>query len=152
MESLKESGLRCVSVVGGMTDEAKQSAVDAFQNGQADVFVGNIKAAGVGLTLVRSAHVVFAELDWVPANMSQAEDRAHRIGQRNAVLVQHIVLEGSLDQVMATALVTKQDIADRALDDPILKLEAQEPVEVVTVRRTKPSAPIKRLACLRTRK
>jgi SWI/SNF-related matrix-associated actin-dependent regulator 1 of chromatin subfamily A len=131
---LTEAGKKCVMLVGGMSDEEKQRSVDAFQNGEADVFVGNIKAAGVGITLVRSAHVIFAELDWVPANMSQAEDRTHRIGQRASVLVQHLVLEGSLDQVIAKALVKKQEIADRALDDPISKLEAQEPIVTLTVK------------------
>lgn len=131
---LADLGLKCVQVVGGMSDEAKQASVDAFQAGEANVFIGNIKAAGVGLTLVRSAHVVFAELDWVPANMSQAEDRTHRIGQKQSVLVQHLVLEGSLDQVMAKALVKKQEIADKALDNPIAKLEIAEPVDVVTVK------------------
>ena len=130
---LREQGRRVVSLVGGMSDEEKQSAVDDFQSGAADVFVGNLKAAGVGITLVRSSHVVFCELDWVPANMSQAEDRCHRIGQRDSVLVQHIVLEGSLDQIMAKALVRKQDVADKALDDPTTAAEAQEPVETVTI-------------------
>jgi len=134
VEALTDAGRRCVKVVGGMADADKQASVDAFQSGKADVFVGNIKAAGVGLTLTRSSHVVFAELDWVPANMSQAEDRTHRIGQHGNVLVQHLVLEGSLDQVMAEAIVRKQDIADKALDDPIARLEAQEPITTIKDR------------------
>jgi SNF2 family DNA or RNA helicase len=133
INELTKIGKRCVKVIGGMTDQAKQAAVDAFQAGKADVFVGNIKAAGVGITLTRSSHVVFAELDWVPANMSQAEDRTHRIGQTESVLVQHLVLEGSLDQRMATALVNKQDIADKSLDNALTRLEQQEPVSAVTI-------------------
>lgn len=143
-EGLRAEGKRVVTLIGGMSDEDKQRSVDEFQGGRADVFIGNLKAAGVGITLVRSSHVVFAELDWVPANMSQAEDRAHRIGQKDSVLVQHLVLEGSLDEVMARALVAKQDIADRALDDPIAKREAEEPVEVVTVKTAKNEDPAAR--------
>jgi SWI/SNF-related matrix-associated actin-dependent regulator 1 of chromatin subfamily A len=60
--------------------------------------------------------VVFSELDWVPGIMSQAEDRAHRIGQRNSVLVQHIVFDGSLDAAVAQTLVRKQAVIEQALD------------------------------------
>lgn len=69
-----------VKVYGGMSDRERQDAVDAFQKGKAKVFVGTIKGAGTGLTLTAAPHVVFAEQDWTPGAMSQAEDRAHRIG------------------------------------------------------------------------
>jgi SWI/SNF-related matrix-associated actin-dependent regulator 1 of chromatin subfamily A len=106
-----------VQLMGGMSMDEKQQSVDAFQNdANCRIFVGNIKAAGVGLTLTASSHVIFAELDWVPAIMSQAEDRLHRIGQRDNVLVQHLVLEGSLDARMAQRCIEKQRIADEALD------------------------------------
>lgn len=138
MTGLTGEGLKCVKVIGGMSDEQKQESVDAFQGGKADVFIGNIKAAGVGLTLVRSSHVVFAELDWTPANVSQAEDRTHRIGQTNSVLVQHLVLEGSLDQRMAKAIVRKQNIADAALDKALAKVEVLAPVTWLTMAKDAP--------------
>ena len=97
----------------------RQESVDRFQSDpKCRVFVGNIQAAGVGLTLTASSHVIFAELDWVPGNVSQAEDRLHRIGQRDNVLVQHLVLEDSLDCRMAKVIVSKQTVIDAALDDP----------------------------------
>lgn len=107
-----------VYVDGRIVDVAdRQSAVDRFQKSpECRVFVGGIQAAGVGLTLTASSHVIFAELDWVPANMMQAEDRAHRIGQHESVLSQLLVLEGSLDARMAEVLVAKMAIADQALD------------------------------------
>ena len=74
-------------------------------------------AAGVGITLTAASHVIFAELDWVPGNMTQAEDRLHRIGQRESVLVQHLVLDGSIDAHLAKTLIAKQEVIDRALDD-----------------------------------
>jgi SWI/SNF-related matrix-associated actin-dependent regulator 1 of chromatin subfamily A len=99
--------------------EDRQAAVDAFQNDPSKkVIVCGIRAMGEGHTLTAASHVVFAELDWTPAKMSQCEDRAHRIGQTEMVLVQHLVLDGSLDATMAAALVEKQDVADRGLDSP----------------------------------
>jgi SWI/SNF-related matrix-associated actin-dependent regulator 1 of chromatin subfamily A len=104
-------------ITGATPMEARQEQVDHFQaNPEARVFLGNLQAAGVGLTLTAASHVVFAELDWVPGNITQAEDRCHRIGQRSSVLVQHLVLQGSLDARMAQVIVEKQDVIDRALD------------------------------------
>ena len=121
-----EAGHGVVSLTGETKMGDRQAAVDAFQTmPQVRVFVGNIQAAGVGLTLTASSTVVFAELDWVPAMIAQAEDRCHRIGQANSVLVQHIVLDGSLDARIAGQIVAKQAIADKALDnEPVLFVAA----------------------------
>ena len=98
----------------------RDKAVTQFQeNPNVKVFIGGMKAAGVGLTLTAASHVIFAELDWVPGVLSQAEDRCHRIGQTNSVLVQHLVIEGSIDAAMANTLVNKQDVLDRALDTEV---------------------------------
>jgi len=109
---------RCVTLTGDTPMAARQQAVDDFQAGKFDLFIGNIQAAGVGITLTKSSHVVFAEMDWVPGNMEQAADRAHRIGQTECVLVQYLVLEGSLDATMARSLVEKQRVIRQALDAP----------------------------------
>ncbi len=61
-------------------------------------------------------------MDWVPGNVSQAEDRCHRIGQRDTVLVQHLVFDGSLHARMAKKIVEKQKMIDVALD-----IEAEKP-------------------------
>lgn len=126
---------RCALVNGDTKLEDRQAAVDAFQNGEIDLIVGGFGPMGTGWTLTRSSHVMFIELDWVPGNLTQAEDRAHRIGQLNSVLVQHVVLEGSLDEIMAEKLVKKQDVIDRALDRETGEPEpASEPVELTTKR------------------
>lgn len=104
-------------VLTGETPQAKRDqAITEFQTGIPQVFIGSITAAGLGITLTAASHVVFAELDWVPGTMCQAEDRLHRIGQTNAVLVQHLVLDGSLDAIVAKRLVAKLDLIDLALD------------------------------------
>lgn len=106
-----------VKVTGSVSPKDRDSAVTTFQNdSRCRLFIGNIQAAGVGLTLTASSHVIFAELDWTTANVTQAEDRCHRIGQRGSVLCQHIVLAGSLDAKMSRTIVHKQKIADEALD------------------------------------
>lgn len=108
---------RPVVLVGGMTEIERQNSVDTFQkNPDCRVFIGGIMAAGVGITLTASSQVVFAELDWVPGNITQMEDRAHRIGQTMPVLVQHIVLADSIDAHMAKVLIEKQAVIEQALD------------------------------------
>jgi SWI/SNF-related matrix-associated actin-dependent regulator 1 of chromatin subfamily A len=114
---LEAVGKTVVTLTGDCNQAHRQNAVDTFQANKADVFIGTIGAAGVGITLTAASHVVFAELSWVPGDVSQAEDRCHRIGQQDSVLVQHLVVDGSLDARMAEVLVKKQKILDRALDD-----------------------------------
>ena len=77
---------KVVKVVGGLSDQQKDEAVSKFQSGEARVFIGQFTAAGVGLTLTSSSNVVFGEIPWTPAEATQSEDRAHRIGQENAVV------------------------------------------------------------------
>jgi SNF2 family DNA or RNA helicase len=113
-------------VVDGRVDvKERQARVDRFQTDPScKLFLGGMKAAGVGLTLTSSSHVVFAEIDWVPGTLTQAEDRCHRIGQVDSVLVQHLVLEGSLDAYMAKRVIAKQEVIDKALDvKPLPKKE-----------------------------
>ena len=109
-----------VVLYGGMNDQAKHGAVTRFQNDPGcPLFVGSIQAAGVGLTLTAASNVVFAELDWVPANLMQAEDRCHRMGQTDSVLVQHLVVDGSLDSTIAHRVVSKQSVIEQGLDTNI---------------------------------
>jgi SWI/SNF-related matrix-associated actin-dependent regulator 1 of chromatin subfamily A len=103
-------------VITGKTEMAlRQDHIDDFQRGDSDLIIGNIKAMGVGANLTRSQHVVFAELDWTPAILSQAEDRCHRIGQQGKLLIQHLVLAGSLDARMIKVLVKKQETIRKIL-------------------------------------
>jgi len=110
-------GDSAVAIDGRTSNEDRQAAVDKFQTDQTcKVFIGTIRAAGVGITLTASSTVIFGELDWVPGNVTQAEDRCHRIGQQDTVFVRHLVLEGSLDERMAQIIIDKQEVIDCALD------------------------------------
>jgi len=115
-EELEKAKLSFVRVDGGTSLKARQEAVEKFQAGLVDLFLGGIIPAGVGLTLTAAQYVIFAELDWVPGQMTQAEDRAHRIGQLDVVFVLHVVMEGSLDEYMAKRLIEKQEVIEHALD------------------------------------
>lgn len=113
-----------VAVYGAVAVAERQYAVDRFQNDSTvKLFVGGILAAGVGITLTASSHVVFAELDWVPGNVTQAEDRCHRIGQRDMVICEHLVFAGSIDARMARVLVEKQEVIGDALDNAVYETE-----------------------------
>ena len=101
-----------VKLYGGMTDKQKDDAVNAFQNGNKRVFVGQISAAGTGLTLTAAKTVLFAELDWVPGNIIQCEDRCHRLGQKDSVRIFHLTAEGSIESLMVHALVEKQKVIE----------------------------------------
>jgi len=115
-ERLEKSGIRVGIVTGKVPPKKRQVIVDSFQNGEIDVIIGNILAMGVGFTLTRARFVVFAELDWVPAMIEQAEDRAWRHGQDCAVIVQHLVVDGSIEARMAIALLVKMGVIYEALD------------------------------------
>lgn len=116
-ERLEKAGIRVGVVTGAVSANKRQAVVDQFQNGEIDVIIGNILAMGVGFTLTRARFVVFAELDWVPALIEQAEDRAWRHGQLNAVMIQHLVVDGSIESRMAQALLQKMGVIFEALDE-----------------------------------
>lgn len=110
---------------------ARDERVQRFQSDPAArVIVCGITAMGVGHTLTAASHVVFASLDWTPGNLLQAEDRCHRIGQRDSVLVQHIVLDGSLDARMTELIVGKMGVIADALDTaPAARMPLRSPAE-----------------------
>lgn len=106
-----------VTVYGNTSMKQREVNVDRFQNEtKVKLFIGNIQAAGTVISLTASSHVVFAELSWVPGDMNQAEDRCHRIGTVDSVLVQHLVLAGSIDARMAKVVIKKQDVIEKVLD------------------------------------
>ena len=106
-----------VTLQGGDSTTKRQAAIDRFQNDpNVRMFIGSIYAAGFGISLTASSLVVFIESDWVPASLTQAEDRLHRLGQLNSVLIQHLIVDGSVDVNMAQMCLEKQEIMDKALN------------------------------------
>lgn len=102
-----------VKLDGSTNMEDRQQAVDKFQSDpKTKLFIGSILASGTGITLTASDHCIFVEMDWTPSNMSQAEDRLHRIGQHNNVTVQYIVVDNSIDAMVAKKLIKKEKVFD----------------------------------------
>ena len=91
------------AVINGETAVKKRAPIVAkFQAGEIDVLICSIKAAGVGLTMTRSNHVILAESSWVPGLNQQAIDRCHRIGQTKKVYVDRVFCNSSIDQFIQT--------------------------------------------------
>lgn len=102
-----------VTVTGDDNDREKQSAVDRFQtDDDVKVIILNYKSGGTGLTLTASSHVLFVEFPWTYADCCQAEDRAHRNGQKNAVTCTYLLGEGTIDEYMYNLIQTKKDVAN----------------------------------------
>jgi SWI/SNF-related matrix-associated actin-dependent regulator 1 of chromatin subfamily A len=124
-------GKAAVKLDGSMSKHERQFSVDQFQeNDKVKVFVGNIKAAGVGITLTSAEAVIFNDLSFLPSDHAQAEDRAYRYGQKNNVLVYYPIFENTIEgiiydilhnkkQVIATVMGDNQNTADAA--EEILK-------------------------------
>jgi SWI/SNF-related matrix-associated actin-dependent regulator 1 of chromatin subfamily A len=107
-EYSKHFGDRAVRLDGSMSQKKRQDAVDDFQGREEiKVFLGQIDAAGVGLTLTAANHVVFNDIDWVPGPHLQAEDRAHRIGQTRNLRITYMVADGTIDDDIAPMLAEK---------------------------------------------
>lgn len=88
----------------------RQAEVDRFQDDpKVKVFIGQLQAAGTGVTLTAASDLVFVESDWVPANNEQAAMRIHRIGQKNACTVRFATLAGSIDEQIQKACARKME-------------------------------------------
>ena len=120
IDSLTEEFAADAVVVHGGTPtkgpSSREAAVKAFQEGRKKIFIGQTRAAGVGLTLTAADTVVFVEVDWVPGVVTQCEDRLCRIGQKKMVHVIQLVLGGTVEVNMIKKLIKKQDVIDKALD------------------------------------
>lgn len=106
-----------VKIDGSVAMGDRDRAVKRFQDDSScRLFVGNIQAAGVGLTLTAASNVAFTELPWSPSTVSQASDRAHRIGQKYSVTIHFLLAAGTIEEKIAKLLDSKQIILDAVLD------------------------------------
>lgn len=105
-EALKE--YKPVGISGDTPQQARQNAIDDFQNDPAyRVFIGQIQASGTGITLTAASTVVFVESPEVPGEILQCVDRCHRIGQTSAVLAQFLVIRNTVEERILKDVVSK---------------------------------------------
>ena len=122
-------GKSAVKVDGSMNKIERQKSVDDFQeNPKVKVFVGNIKAAGVGLTLTSAEAVIMNDLSFLPSDHSQAEDRAYRFGQKNNVLVYYPIFENTIEGIIYDILNNKKQVIATVMGDNLDVGDAAEEI------------------------
>jgi len=119
------------SIIGGQTDKHRDTEITRFQNGETKLMVAGLRAGNVGINLTTASYVIFAELDWSPAIHRQAEDRLHRIGQKNTVFAYYLVGNGTLDEHVADILVDKSYEIDSILDAKTESFENKERAKLI---------------------
>lgn len=108
-----------VAVHGGVPQNSRAVAIERFQKEAAcRIFIGQIQAAGVGLDGLQgvSSNIVFVESSWVPTEIEQAVGRLDRMGQKNAVLAQFLVTEGSIEENILSTAVEKLKVIEHIVD------------------------------------
>ena len=128
-ESLEE--FSPVSIIGGQSDKLRQDQIDKFQKGESKLMIAGLRAGNVGINLTRAKYVIFAELDWSPAIHRQAEDRLHRIGQKNTVFAYYLIGNGTLDDHVANILVDKSYEIDEIMDETSENYENKNKAELI---------------------
>ena len=122
-------GKQCVFLDGSCSQPQRQYAVDQFQNNdKINVFVGNIKAAGVGITLTAAEAVIMNDLSFLPSDHSQSEDRAYRYGQKSNVSVYYPIFENTIEGVVYDILSKKKSIIETVMGDNLDKTDFVEEV------------------------
>ena len=114
-------GKSAVYLDGSCSKPHRQNSVDEFQtNDKIMVFVGNLKAAGVGLTLTSAEAVIMNDLSFVPAEHAQAEDRSHRIGQKNSTSVYYPLFENTIEGAIYDILNRKKKVISTVMGDSLM--------------------------------
>jgi SNF2 family DNA or RNA helicase len=122
-------GKQCVFLDGSCSQPQRQYAVDQFQNNdKINVFVGNIKAAGVGITLTAAEAVIMNDLSFLPSDHNQSEDRAYRYGQKSNVSVYYPIFENTIEGVIYDILSKKKSIIETVMGDNLDKTDFVEEV------------------------
>lgn len=127
--ALKQEFKDAVTVTGDDSPHAKQYAVDRFQNDdKVKLIILNYKSGGVGLTLTAACNVLFVEFPYTYADCCQAEDRAHRNGQKNAVNCVYLLGRDTIDEYFYNLIQTKKGISDgvTGTDDDVEQKKVSE--------------------------
>jgi SWI/SNF-related matrix-associated actin-dependent regulator 1 of chromatin subfamily A len=134
---LEHYGNKAAILTGQMKKEQRQETIDKLTSGRAQVGLFSLRAAGMGIDGLQHVMdtVVFIDMDWVPANHEQAEDRTHRIGQTNQVQAYYMICDGSIDEYMRDILKEKQAVADMIVDGELVTPERSKSIFKEFVKR-----------------
>ena len=122
-------GKAAVKLDGSMSKHERQNSVDRFQDDpKVKIFVGNIKAAGVGITLTSAEAVIMNDLSFLPSDHAQAEDRAYRYGQKNNVLVYYPIFENTIEGIIYDILNNKKQVIATVMGDNQHPADAAEEI------------------------
>ncbi len=115
-EHLDAKGIKYQYLDGSISIRDRQKSIDAFQNGEGDLFLISLKAGGFGLNLTEADYVLHMDPWWNPAVEDQATDRAHRIGQKKPVTIYRLVTTGTIEEKIVELHKGKRELADSILD------------------------------------
>lgn len=115
-KELEKAGIPYLYIDGTVSVKERQKLVEQFQNGECPIFVISLKAGGLGLNLTRANYVFHLDPWWNPAIEQQATDRAHRMGQHNAVTVYHFLSAGTIEEKIKRLHEQKRDLAENILE------------------------------------
>ena len=118
-------GDKAALLTGEMNRNERQNSIDRLVNNEAKVGCFSLTAAGMGIDGLQKVidTVVFLNMDFVPANHEQAEDRTHRIGQTNQVQAYYMICPDTIDEYMRDILKEKQQVADLIVDGALITPE-----------------------------
>lgn len=116
---LEKAGISHTVVKGGQTQDQRQNAIDAFQEGKVDVILVVIAAGGVGITLTRSRVAIFLQRSWSNVDQQQAIGRVHRIGSEihDSVVVMDYITSGTVEESQLAVLAGKADSLEEIIRD-----------------------------------
>lgn len=128
MERLDERGMRYEHLDGSTPKGARQERIDRFQAGDSPLFLISLKAGGLGINLTAADYVIHLDPWWNPAVGAQATDRAHRMGQKQAVTVYDFVTKDTIEEDILKLHQSKRGLANSLLEggEQVGRLDAQE--------------------------
>ncbi len=115
-----------VMLTGATSERGRKEAVQNFQkNDKIRIFIGNIRAAGVGIDLWAANTMAFIETGLVPADVLQCEDRFHRIGQTKNVACYYLVAKNTVEEKLCRILQQKQKVITNTLDGKLRRKQSK---------------------------
>lgn len=154
VEALRDHfGDRCVMINGSVASHTRSIMVDRFMTDESCmVFIGNTLAAGTGLTLTVSSNMIFCDFPFSPSDLVQAEDRLHRIGQKNSVNIYYAMATESIDEHLYSLIAEKAHDASRVIDNHGMVMDSDNLSEILISKlRDKYNIPVKEVGSEETK-